>query len=199
MSKKICIHRERPILNKRDGQERFTNENDGRQHPSGVPDVRMTCQRRHVYIKRDIFQSKETCKRDLRTIQTHLSNLDYASLVKRDLCMSKETCVCQKRPVYVTRDLCMSKETCVCQKRPVYVTRDLCMSQETWMYHKDTNIKQNESIRKTHHQSRQNCYKTVTKLLQNCYKTVTKLQNCSYRECDSTDRARLEEDATMTP
>jgi len=43
-----------------------------------------------MYIKSDLCNSKETCKRDLVTIQTNVLNLRFAKYVKRDQYISKE-------------------------------------------------------------------------------------------------------------
>jgi len=65
-----------------------------------------------MYVKRDLFNSKETLKRDVLKNSPALRVHVYVKspmYIKRDLCISKET----------LKTLCMSKETYVIQKRPM--------------------------------------------------------------------------------
>ena len=75
------------------------------------------CQKRHIFVKRDVHFPKETCTR--ATCDSTQRAHGYSSLCI-SLCTSKETYICQKRHTFVKRDVHLSKETYICQKRPAH-------------------------------------------------------------------------------
>jgi len=74
------------------------------------------CEKRRVYVKRDVFMWLET---RVRTSNAGSSS-DMCMSSERDVFKSKETCLCEKRRIYVKRDVFMWKETYLCDERPEY-------------------------------------------------------------------------------
>jgi len=83
------------------------------------------CQKRHIFVKRDVHFPKETCTR--ATCDSTQRAHGYSSL---SLCTSKETynrCVRQKKHTFAKRDLRTSHTWLIVRRFLVQVSFDICI------------------------------------------------------------------------
>jgi len=111
------------------------------------PVVYALCQKRHIYVKRDLYASKETethrnrPAKEAYRVATHQCHLRSMCYVKRDIYTSKETYTLKKTYVLQNRlakeayrvptHQCHLRSMCYVKRDMIYVKRDIYTSKET--------------------------------------------------------------------